>query len=210
MTTEPPTFNDDPTTHALSLLRGHSTGTLLVDGTPTEALYLVDPRAGSLILSIEPDMLNGDDIVLVIPEDRFDAPLRASLMLQEETEGEATDRFMAYHTRQPLPGWARGRLSFVKLETGAVVAQEELEIPNPLIDALPGLCKKLNSDRKALREVCKLLARVDIEEPLAVGIDDLGFDVRARFGVVRVTLPSRMRTGQEAEDVVAALLRGVL
>ncbi len=200
----------DPVTHALALLRAHTTGTLLVDSTPTEVLYIVDPRAGSLILSVEPDMLAGDDIVLVIPEDRFDAPMRASLMLDEEPEGEATDRFMAYHSRQPLPMWARGSISFVKVDSGAVVSQERIEAPNPLIDALPGLCRRLNSDPQALRAVCRLLARVEIEEPVAVGIDDLGIDVRARFGVVRVALPARVSSGEEAEEVIAALYGGAL
>lgn len=199
----------DPVTHALELLRGHTTGTLLVDSTPTDVLYIVDPRTGALILSAEAGMLGGDDIVLVIPEDRFDAPMRASLMLEEEPEGEATDRFMAYHTRQPLPMWARGSISFVKVDSGAVVSQEQIETPNPLIDALAGLCRKLNSDPVALREVCRLLTGADIEEPVAVGIDDLGIDVRARFGVVRVALPSPVASGEEAEEVIAALYGGV-
>jgi len=199
----------DPLTHALALLRGHSTGTLLVDGTATPVLYIVDPRAGSLILSVEREMTEGDDTVLVIPEDSFEAPMRASLELGEEPEGEATDRYMAYHTRQPMPMWARGAISFVKVDSGSVVGQEEIEAPNPLVDALPGLCKKLNSDQRALREVCKLLAKADIDEPVAVGIDDLGFDVRARFGVVRVELPAPVRSAEEAEDVIAALYGGV-
>ncbi|MEX0876287.1 MAG: hypothetical protein WD114_02410 [Phycisphaerales bacterium] len=203
------TEHHDPLTHALGLLRGHTTGTLLVDGTPTPVLYIVDPRAGSLVLGVEHEMFEGDDIVMVVPEDSFDAPLRVSLMLDEEPEGEATDRFMAYHMRQPLPVWARGSISFVKVDSGSVVSQEQIEAPNLLIDALPGLCRRLNSDRDALREVCKLLAKVDIEDPIAVGIDDLGFDVRARFGVVRVEMPSPIGSAQEAEDVIAALFGGV-
>lgn len=196
---------------ALRLLRGHTRSTLLVDSTPyEEMLYIIDPRSGSLILSVDHELLEGTDIVLVIPQDTFDAPMRVSLELSTQIDEEPCDRFMAYHTRQPGAVYVRGKINFAKIDSGEVISQSELETPNPLINELSGLCKKLNNDRKALREVCKLLTRIEIDEPVAVGVDDLGFDVRARFGVVRVELPSRVDTGTQAEDVIAALIGGVL
>lgn len=196
---------------ASRLLRGHTSGTLLVDSTPyEEMLYIIDPRSGSLVLSVDHELLDGTDTVLVIPQDTFEAPLRVSLELLQQIDEEPCDRFMAYHTRQPGAVYVHGKINFAKIDSGEVISQGELETPNPLINELSGLCKKLNSDRKALREVCKLLTRIDIEDPIAVGVDHLGFDVRARFGVVRVELPSRVETGTQAEDVIAALIGGVL
>ncbi len=198
---------------ATRLLYGNTTGTLLVDSVPYPMLYMVNPRCGSLTLTIERDMNLGEDIVLVIPEDTFDAPMRVSVDLSLDIDEEACDRFMAYHTEQPGPIWTRGRINFAKLhdpnDTGAVIDQSDLEIPNALIKDLPSLCKKLNSDPKALREVSKLLARTDIDDPIAVGVDRYGFDVRARFGVVRVEFPSMVEDAQQAEDVIAALYGGV-
>ncbi|MBL4698729.1 MAG: hypothetical protein JKX70_07835 [Phycisphaerales bacterium] len=195
---------------ATRLIRGHTQGTLLVDARPYDVLYMVDPHTGSIVLTIEDTMLENEDVVLVIPEDRFDAPMRMSLDLTTTIEEEACDRFMAYHLCQPSPIWVHGQINFAKLESGDVVSQEEIQCPNALINELSGLCKKLNCDRKALAMVCKLLAKTDIVEPTAVGIDPIGFDVRGQFGVVRVEFPSPVENARQAEDVLAALFGSVL
>ena len=120
------------------LLRGHTSGTLLLDGLPYSMLYLVDPRTGSLVMSIENEMVNAQDAVLVVPEDTFDAPLRVSIELDPTIQEEACDRFLAYHLHEPGSTWARGRINFAKLESGEVLSGDELETPNPLVDDLPG------------------------------------------------------------------------
>jgi hypothetical protein len=192
-----------------TLLRGHTAGTLIVDAVPFDIKYIIDPRLGSLVLAVTIDMLASDDVVLVIPEDRFDAPIRAGLELASEIEEEACDRFVAYHLDRPYPVWARGRINFVKLDSGAVIDQSEIERPNPLVDALPGLCKRLNADRQSLGDVCTLLTHASIDDPVAVGVDPFGFDVRCRFGVLRVEFPSPVHDARQAEEVIAALYGGV-
>lgn len=194
---------------ATRLIHGHTAGTLLVDSVPSDILYMIDPRTGSLVLTIEKDMLFADDIVVVIPKDTYEAPMRVSLELSTEINEEACDRFLAYHLDQPNPLWARGHINYAKIDSGEVVGSEELEVPNPLIDDLAALCRRLNSDRSALREVCRLLAKTTIEEPVAVGVDPVGIDVRAQFGVVRVEFPSPVQSAAQAEDVIAALYGGV-
>lgn len=195
---------------ATRLIRGHAEGTLLVDSRPHKTLYMIDPHTGSLVLTIEEEMLDGEDVVFVLPEDTFDAPIRISLDLSTTIQEEACDRFLAYHLHQPSPIWAHGRINFAKLESGEVISKEEIEVENGLMSAHSGLCRKLNNDRKALRMVCKLLAKADIEEPTAVGIDQIGFDVRGQFGVVRVEFPSPVQNATQAEDVLAALFGSVL
>jgi hypothetical protein len=203
--------HDRAVQRARRFIRSYSTGTLLVDSTPYDQThYIIDPHTGSLIMSVDHEALHSTDVVLVLPEDRFDANIRLSLELSTEIQEEASDRFLAYHGQQPSPVWVKGQINFAKIDSGEVITQEELEQPNILVSSLSGLCKKLNNDRKALRELCRLLTKLDIEDPIAVGIDDSGFDVRARFGVVRVELPSQVETQQQAEDVLAALLGGVL
>lgn len=194
---------------AMRLLRGHTTGTLLADSTPYDVRYIVDPITGSLVLTAEDAMFDADDVVLVLPEDCFDAPIRVSLDLSTNIDEEPCDRFLAYHLHQPRSIWARGMINFAKLESGEVISDEQLQIPNGIVKQLPSLCKKLNSDRKALAEICTLLTRASIEEPTAVGVDPIGFDVRGRFGVLRVEFPSPVKDAGEAEDVLAALLGGV-
>jgi hypothetical protein len=200
--------------HALRLLRGHCVGTLLIDGRPYVTKIMIDPRTGSFVFSALHEMLEAEDIVLILPEDRFDAPIHAGLEILTEVEEEACDRFLAYHLDQPNPIWTRGRINFVKIRDGIgkgnVLDQEEIEIPNTLVRELPSLCKKLNSDPKALKLICKLLAKVDVDEPVAVGVDPIGFDVRTRFGIVRVEFPSKVQSAEQAEHVIAALVGGVL
>ena len=204
------TDHQDAIQRATRLLKGHTQGTLLADSAPYDSVrYIVDPRTGSLVLTVEEATLDSEDVVLVIPEDRFDAPMRVSLDLSTAIDEEPCDRFLAYHLHQPCSIWARGKINFAKLESGEVVGTDELETPNPLIDALAGLCKKLNSDRKALGEVCKLLTKAKVDEPLAVGIDPIGMDVRTKFGVLRVEFPSPVEDATQAEDVIAALYGGV-
>ncbi len=194
---------------AARLLRGHTSGTLLLDGLPYSMLYMIDPRTGSLVMSIEEEMINARDAVLVVPEDTFDAPMRLSIDFDPSIQEEACDRFLAYHLHEPSSMWVHGRINFAKLESGAVVSQDEIEQTNPLINELSGLCKKLKNDRKALKLVCKLLTKADLDEPTAVGIDPIGFDVRGSYGVLRVEFPSPVDDAKQAEDVLAALLGGV-
>jgi len=200
--------------HALRLLRGHCVGTLLVDGRPYTTKMMIDPRTGTFVLCTQHDMLLADDILLVLPEDRFDAPIHVGLELSNEIEEEACDRFLAYHLEQPNPIWTTGRINFVKIRDGigkgSVLDQAEIEIPNSLVRELPSLCKKLNSDPHALKLICKLLAKVDVDEPVTVGVDPIGFDVRSRFGVVRVEFPSQVQDAMQAEQVIATLVGGVL
>lgn len=191
------------------LLHTYTEGTMLVDALPYDQFYMIDPRTGALVMCIEEDMLAGQDIVLVVPQDLFRAPLRLSIELSTSIEEEACDRYLAYHQNQHNPIWAHGFINFAKLDSGEVLNQQEVQLPNEFISDHSGLCRKLNNDRKALREVCKLLSKTDIEEPTAVGIDPLGFDVRGPFGVVRVEFPARVTDARQAEEVLAALLGGV-
>jgi len=200
----------DTLKRARSLLRAHTTGTLLCDGTPTPVAYIIDPSTGGLILCAEHEMFEADDCVLAIPEDSFSCPMRVNLMIEEMPESIASDRYIAYHLRQDRPVWARGQISFAKIDSGGVADGEQLMTPNPLLDALPHLCKRLNADRKALREVCKLLTRAEIENPIAVGVDEEGSDIRAEFGVVRMNWPGPVEDADECERVIASLVGGAL
>lgn len=205
---------DDTGTNTLrrarSLLRSHTTGTLLCDGTPTPVRYIVDPSSGGLVLCVEQDMLGADDCVLAVPEDSFSCPMRVNISVEEMAESISSDRYIAYHLRQDRPVWARGTISFAKIDSGGVADGEALMTPNPLLDAIPQLCKRLNADRKALREVCRLLTKADIENPIAVGVDEEGSDIRAEFGVVRMSWPGPVEDADECERVIASLIGGAL
>jgi hypothetical protein len=48
------------------------------------------------------------------------------------------------------------------------------------------LCIQLNGDIAEIVSACKQIANVEVETPVVVGVDQLGVDVRARFGIVRL------------------------
>jgi len=48
--------------------------------------------------------------------------------------------------------------------------------------------------------MCFAKTKVEVEEPVVVGVDSLGLDVRATFGIVRVPFDTPM---QSSDDVLA-------
>jgi hypothetical protein len=76
-----------------------------------------------------------------------------------------------------------------KTET-QVFSGEELSEPNLLTACEHRLVKALNADRALIAKACSRLRGVDVADPLVVGVDQLGVDVRARFGVLRLEFGS--------------------
>jgi len=191
---------------ARHLIRALHEATLLYDQTPMETRFMVDPRSGDLIVAIEDDALAADDIVLACPRDAFDTPIRISITLSDTVDEEQRDRYTTYLLPPTPPLLAIGSVSFVKLDSGEVFEPEELALANPLVGDLGALCRRLNADRAALAALCRTLAGADFEDPLAVGVDDRGIDVRASHGVARLELPAPVADTDEAQRVLDALL----
>ncbi len=178
----------DPEIHeALAILRGHASGTLLVDGAPRSVRYVVDPTDGSAVTVLDPRDSRGDEYVLCLPDDSFDTKLRVLVdPVGLGDDGSWTDRHGAYHGACRETSWVRLRIVHAKLASGPVVDGDDLMVPNTLAGQQTALCASLNSDREGLQRACARAAGVTIEDPFAVGVDPMGVDVRARFGVVRV------------------------
>lgn len=195
---------DDPDARqALALLRSFSAGTLLVDDSPRPVRYIVEPRQGRIILPMEPRDLDAAEWILCLPEDSYETRARVSLDPEPLGEhDEAVDRFCAYHGHLSGSGlWARAGVAFVKLDHGPVVDGDDLMLPNPLLGEQTALCRALNADPDRLREACLRTRGVSPEDPMGVGVDPLGLDVRARFGVLRIEF------AVEAHDAVSARAR---
>ncbi|MEQ8770747.1 MAG: hypothetical protein RIB60_09605 [Phycisphaerales bacterium] len=192
--------SDPEVIEALACLHGHSAGTLLVDGSPREVKYVIDPADGSVITVLDPRDTEGDEYLLCLPDDSFETLLRA---LVEPTplgdDGAWADRHGAYHGPTQLTSWVRLKIAHAKLASGPVVDGDELVAPNAFASEQTRLCAALNEDPERLRRICERSAGVSIEDPIAVGVDPLGADVRARFGVVRVAFEA------PATDAEAAL-----
>jgi hypothetical protein len=78
--------------------------------------------------------------------------------------------------------------------------------PNRLADIEAGICKRVNAEmRDALRNACKFIAKVDIEDPRLVGIDPFGFDVRGRFDIIRLEAIPLIADESDAITAIAEL-----
>jgi hypothetical protein len=208
--TIPAAPHPDPADHdAARTVRRHTRGVAMADGVPHHCRFLYDGRTGELVLGAEQPILDAAELTIGLPDDTFDAD--ATLLVRHRPAGEDawTDRHMAYHPEARATRFARAVIDSVKLRSGRVIDADRLALTNPLLDVEPALCKRLNADRDALRELCRLMAGVEPDEPVAVGVDRYGIDVRARFGIVRVELPAPCQDPGEGLRVVEALLGGL-
>jgi hypothetical protein len=75
---------------------------------------------------------------------------------------------------------------------------------NPLAADEAALLRQLNAPpRSTLKALCAA-ARVDCAEPLAVGVDPGGIDIRRLHDVARLPFPSRLERPAQVRDLLAA------
>ncbi len=195
----------NPAQRARDLLYAHCLGVMLADATPTPVRYMIVPATGQLVIDVDQDILDADEHVLMIPEERFDTPLSLLLDLHRTDSEELHDRHRAYHNDAPLPLYALASILSAKLDNSEVIDQEDIQHPNPLASATSRLCRLLNADRHALATICETLTGTYPQTPTAVGVDPHGFHVRARFGVIRARFATECTTESEATSMIESL-----
>lgn len=195
---------------ALAHFRAHREGTLIADERPIRLRYVTDPATGRLVFPADGATLAAESLVLFVPDEQpqIGNELQLMLEIEELDPGHAAcDRWRAYHGDPRLARWGLCAIEGAKF-AGRVVEHEPMAAPNPLAAAEPRLCRVLNTDRGRLCAACRRVAGVEIKEPIAVGVDPWGVDVRARFGIVRLTFIEGAGTPEAAERAVEALLSG--
>lgn len=178
------------------------------DGEVCPCAFVIDGADGSLVLPSGEDLTATGDLVVYVPDDGFNE--MALLVTATDDVGEfdeARDRYLAYHGRARGAGWFRCKVDSAKWG-GVLYEGSDLLGPNTLRLIEPGLCKEINSDRELLARVSELLTRVRPENPLCVGVDQLGMDVRTRVGVIRVEWPAEITGPDQARGVINALFKG--
>jgi len=200
---------DETTRATLALIRSFTSGTILCDGTPEPVRFVFDGRTGRVVLALDPVWAGCEEFVLCLPDDSFDTKARLLLVPERLDEHDpALDMYLAYHGRGATGVCLSAAIESAKLGDSTVVDGAALTVANPLMPALGRLCRALNEDRGALRRACGRAAGVSPEDPLAVGIDPFGVDVRARFGTVRLAFGVPVADVDEAEARVRALIGG--
>ncbi len=189
-------------------IRRFHRGVLRVDGEVAPCAFVIDGADGRIVMPSDEDLIEAADLVLYVPDDGFN---EMALLINATGEvgpfDEARDRYLAYHGRAEGVGWYRCELDSAKWG-GVIYEGADLLGPNILRAIEPGLCKMLNADRDVLARISELLTRVHPENPLCVGVDQLGMDVRTRVGVIRVEWPAEITAPDQAPGVIGALLKG--
>ena len=201
-------FPSDPDLLAvLASLRSFTTGTVLCDGVPEPARFVHDPRDGRIVLPLDPRLSSCEAIVVCLPDDSFETSMRVLLhtrRLPEHDLGE--DVYLAYHGEAPSGVVLHGAIDSVKLDDSRVIEGELVMLANPLWSETPSLCKALNASRDRLRDAVNRRTSVEVDSPIAVGVDPFGVDVRARFGVVRVPFDAAVTGPDDARRAIEQML----
>jgi hypothetical protein len=189
---------------AYAFLRSHTRGDLRY-GEHLVPLRFVFAPDGRLAAPVSYAMLDSADTVLFAPafaEGAMEVQVTLLPLDPDSAEGAVTDRWRIYHGEPQEARWAWLDLDAARYREW-VVDGEALRRPNPLAAEEARLCREINQGpRDDLARLCRHFADADVEQPLLVGIDGYGLDVRRRFDVVRVPAPRPMHTADEARRVV--------
>jgi len=145
--------------------------------------------------------------VLHLPEESDDPAAMRVLLSPEQLDDDPpiADRWCAYHGEPEDVRWAAFWIDFAKRD-GVVVDGDALMTAHPFADAVPSLVRELNADPARLTTLCTAVGGIrEIESSVAVGIDPLGVDVRARFDTVRLPFPTEATTADEARKQICEL-----
>lgn len=203
----------DPSPDGLRLLRRYREATLQFHERRAEVRFVIDNPTGALVMPVEPGFAAASELTLHLPDEvtlHLQLAVTPSQIDRPESR-ESVDRWHAYHAAAgTLPP---GRLWLIcEIEAGKrpdsptdVYGPEVLMQPNPLRSTEPRLVKLINSRRDRLARLCRKHAAAEVQDPLCVGVDPLGLDVRARFGVIRVEFDLEAATAEQAEALVNSM-----
>ena len=193
--------------NVMRMYRGNFAGVLAFDENVRPLRYVMTDD-GHLIAPVMVAVLSSLNTVLFTPEEDEDA--LQVLVTPEELGGmdycsAETDRWRVYHGEPKDVRWARLWVESLKL--GPVVFDgETIALPNPFTEHEPRLCRVMNDRRDDLRKLAKNMVGVEIPEPVMVGTDPWGINIRARFGVVRVNFPAKLESADEFLPAVENML----
>lgn len=200
---------DDPNArHGLRLLRRYRAATLAFGDRRAHVQFVFSPDTGRIVMPVGSDAAAMDEFTLYLPtESDCDATaLLIPARIERPEAEEAVDRWSAYHGLPPGGcAWTSSRILGIKSATSpgdAVMDEAALTLANPLGRSEFGVIRAANADRALLARAVRAITRADVPEALCVGVDDLGIDIRAPFGIVRIEFPTAAADAASAETTL--------
>lgn len=197
---------------ARTFLRSHYRGELQFDEHLRDLKIVIAPD-GRIVAPVMVAMLEAADTVLFLPH-ADDSAMQAQVTLERFSDdgdhGALADRWRIYHGEPQDVNWAVLHLDAAKFKN-SVIDGEALLYPNPLTSDEPRLCRETNEKhRDGLRDLLQRKTGLAIEDPIMVGLDPAGLDVRGPFDVIRVPFNSPIQDPSQVDAFVHALLVGGL
>ena len=191
---------------ALAALRANRGAVLVCPSHTRPCRTIIDDATGLPVTAIDPVDLAGDEHVLLVPGETD--PILHLLVEASELDagkGVIVDRWCAYHGSPDGSRWVAWHVACARFGSDVIEA-DRIIVPNPLGDRVPTLCRGLNADGRRLSRLCEATERGQESEPVAVGVDPLGLDLRGRFDVIRVRFDPPAFTDGDVLDRVAAII----
>lgn len=199
--------DSDIETNAYHWMRGHLGGFIRFDGERV-ALKIAPLPDGRFVAPVMVAMQIAADTVLELPDDG-DTDLHLMVSLEKFDERNdangCADRWRTYHGDPPDVNWAWITVDAAKFH-GYFIDGEVFHRPNTLASSESALCRTINqSMRDAVRAAIYAQFRTDATDPIVVGIDPDGFDVRRQFDVLRLNTPTGFVISDESTAVATLI-----
>ncbi len=192
------------TKEAWKFLRSNSTATIRFGEHLQEVSYVIC-NDGVMVIPVMVAMLQPHDMVMYVPEyvdDCMEMHVSLEQFSEDGEDGVRTDRWQMYHGEPPDVQWAKVEIDAARFHE-MFIDGEGLCRVNEFAELEASLCKRLNSSSAKLAEACRNVAHVEVESPLLVGVDPLGLDIKARFGIVRLEPKMPFENAQQIESFIS-------
>ena len=186
------------TEKAYEFLKSNSTATLRFGEHLQDVSYTFAPD-GRLVISAMYAMLQPCDTVLYVPEygdNCMEMHVSLTQFTEEGKNGSIADKWQIYFGEPPDVQWACVDIDAARFHE-MFIDGESLCRENTFREIERDLCKRLNENKDVLRQVCESTTGVEVADPFVVGVDTLGVDVRAPFGIVRIPAVSTFSSPEE-------------
>jgi hypothetical protein len=190
---------------AWKFLRSNTTATIKFGEHTRDISYAIS-KTGELIIPAMVAMLQPCDTVMFVPE-YSEGCMEMHVSLQQfiatGDDGLLADRWNVYHGDSPEVQWASVIIDAARFH-GMFIDGESFCRENILAEIEGALCKELNAEcKEKVRALCVAKTLVTVEDPVVVGVDQFGIDVRAAFGIVRVPADSVLTSADDVHAMFA-------
>lgn len=191
----------------IRFLRRHFSATIISDEVVLKRNFVIDARSGEIVAALPPHVEDSLSVVLHVPDESDSAlQLLVECRALDAMRDGSCDRLLIYHGRSEGARFIGMTPIDGKLDKKSFQIEKKFA-SNPLWADEPRLCRILNADTGALTRLVGSLSGREVTEPKAVGVDDMGLDVRTRTGMVRIEFERRLAVAEVSPTIESWLSR---